>query len=107
MTPWASRALRTYLIALLILAGIGSAAQRRYAEQSALLNVKAAATIELADARAIAERVAGPVAVRAWAREAGMVSSRLAGDIETAAAGLTPRERVIPTPTLTVSTVWR
>jgi hypothetical protein len=91
MTPWASRALRAYLIALLLLAGIGSASQRRYVEQRTLLNAKEAATIELADAHAVADRVAGPVAVGTWARAAGMVSSRLAGEIQTAAAGLAPR----------------
>jgi hypothetical protein len=107
VTPWATRALRAYLIALLALAVVGAEAQRRFVAHGALTRAYAEANVALADAYVAAERVSGPAAVDAWARAAGVVKPSDAGEIQAAAAGPATTLRPPPTPSLVVSTRWR
>jgi hypothetical protein len=108
MSPVAQRLTLIYVLALLLLAGVGSAAQNSYRAQARLLLSKEQAIVSLANARAAAARVNGPLAVGQWARAAGMVPAPDAESVEGVAAGLTaPKPPVHPIPWVEVVTVWR
>lgn len=108
MSPLARTTVTVYLVALLLLAGLGATSQLRYRAQAALLVDKDQAILALASARAAAATVNGPLAVTTWAREAGMVPAPDAPRVEGVAPGLAaPTPPAPPTPWLEVTTVWR
>lgn len=108
MSPLARTSAATYVVLLLLLAGLGAVSQLRYREQARLLLAKEQAIVDLAAARSAAASVNGPLAVNAWARSAGMVPAPDAPRLEAVAGGLLPpAPPVHPTPWLEVVTVWR
>ena len=108
MSPLARNATALYVVALLLLAGLGATSQLRYRAQAGLLADKEQAIVALAAARSAAASVNGPLAVTTWARRAGMVPAPDAPNVEAAAAGLTPPANPsLPIPWLEVQTVWQ
>ena len=108
MTPVARTLVSIFVLALLLLAGLGSFAQERFMHQAALLRAKDAAIVEVAVARSAAASVNGPLAITHWARERGMVSAPDAPDaIAVAPSLLPPPTRTLVAPSLEVRTVWR
>ena len=108
MSPLARTTAAVYVVALLILAGLGAASQLHYRTQAGLLADKEAAIVMLATARATAAAVNGPLAVTTWARAAGMVPAPDAPRVEAVAPGLgPPTPPAQPVPWLEVQTVWR
>lgn len=108
MSPLAQRLTLLYVLVLLLLASVGAAAQTTYRQQARLLVQKEQAIVRLANARAEAARVNGPLAVGRWAREAGMVPAPDANRVEAVAGGLfAPQPPLHPIPWVEVVTVWR
>lgn len=108
MTPAARNMALAYVALLLILAGLGAVSQQRYRHQAGLLEAKDAALVEIAERRAGAAVVNGPLAVTTWARAAGMVPAPDAPLTASVAPGLPAPETPVPlAPTLEVRTVWR
>ncbi|MDF1523085.1 MAG: hypothetical protein P1P87_09735 [Trueperaceae bacterium] len=98
----------TFGVLLVVLAGIGAAAQLRLDRQVELLALKEATLVELAARRADAAVVNGPLAVTSWARATGMVPAPDAAEVVAVAPGLPPLAPApLPTPALEVRTVWR
>jgi hypothetical protein len=108
VTRLASRFVIAYLIAVVALAAIGSHGQTRYRHHARLLERKDVALIALAQRRAEAAAVNGPLAISSWARAAGMVPAPEVRDVIRVAPSPVPppHARLLP-PTLEVRTVWR
>ena len=98
----------TFGVLLVVLAGVGAAAQLRLDRQVELLALKEATLVELAARRSDAAVVNGPLAVTSWARAAGMVPAPDAAEVVAVAPGLRPLDPpALPAPALEVRTVWR
>jgi hypothetical protein len=108
MTPLAVRALVVYVALVLVLAALGSHGQIRYRHNARLLEAKDVAQVLLAERRAEAAAVNGPLAIARWARAAGMVPAPEAPDvIAVAPSPLPPPERAIVPSHMEIRTVWR
>jgi hypothetical protein len=108
MSPLARIATASYMVLLLLLAGIGATSQLRYRTQAQLLDAKEQAIIELVTARAAAAAVNGPLAITTWARQAGMVPAPDAPQLDAVAPGIpAPNAPIPPSGSLEVVTVWR
>jgi hypothetical protein len=108
MTPLAVRALAVYVALVLVLAALGSHGQIRYRHHARLLETKDTVLVALAEARAEAAAVNGPLAIARWARATGMVPAPEAvGVMAVAPSPVPPPERVIVPSHLEIRTVWR
>lgn len=95
-----------YLLLLLALAAIGTFNQAHYRRQALLIDRKAELQVELADLRARAATVAGPLAISEWAGARGMVPVPRGGPVREAAPQDPPVPPELPTG-LELRTIWR
>lgn len=95
-----------YVALLLGLAALGALNQERHHRQAALIERKAHLHSLIAELRAEAAHVTGPLAVGAWARSNGMIPAPDVPDIRHAAAYPAPEEASYEGG-LEVRTVWQ
>jgi hypothetical protein len=108
MTLLAKRLVLAYVVLTLVLAALGAHGQTRYRHHTQLLDDKDAALMELAERRAMAAAVNGPLAITLWARGAGMVPAPEAPDVlQVAPSPVPPPSARIVAPHLEIRTVWR
>jgi hypothetical protein len=101
-----SRLVPLYAVLLLALAALGGLNQARFSHQAELIERKSFLYARIAELRAEAALVQGPLAVGAWARVQGMVPSP---EVERArhVAYLPAPEGGDPPVGLEVRTIWR
>ncbi len=106
MTKLSKRLLIVYVGLLILLAALGAHNQELQSERVYLMQKKAALEDERVELRAQAAAVTGPLAVRAWALEQGMVAVPQ-GHEATLVPALDPPILSTPPTGLEVKTLWR
>jgi hypothetical protein len=106
MSSLSKRLLLLYLIVIVLLAALGAYNQELHATRIALMAQKVALEAERVELRGRAATVTGPMAVRAWAVERGMVPAAQLGEAA-AILRLEPPEVATPQTGLELWTVWR
>ena len=104
MTPL--RTVPPYVVLLLALALLGGLDQGLYRRHARLLDEKAALRAEVAELRARAAAVQGPMAVGDWARARGMVPAPEVANVRQVAPAPAPEPAALPSG-VEVRTVWR
>ncbi|MEX2535917.1 MAG: hypothetical protein WD273_10020 [Trueperaceae bacterium] len=101
-----TRLVPLYAVLLLALAAVGVVNQARFGHEARLIERKVQLFEEITELRAGAAVVRGPLAVGAWARTRGMVSTP---EVEQTrhVAPLAPPQIAAPPTGLEMRTVWR
>ena len=95
-----------YLGLLLALTWFGSFNQRLYNQQFDMIGQKEALQRKISDLRRSASEVNGPIAVRSWALQSGMVAATEVSDIQNTLPTPAPSFRQ-PVTGLEMTTLWR
>jgi hypothetical protein len=107
MSKRSRRLVLVYLTLLIALAALGAYNQALYRQHWTLLHLKQERQIELSSLRAEAAHITGPLAVRAWALERGMVSTP-EGHVEAQQViAVRPPQITLPQGGWEIRTVWR
>ena len=106
MTKRNQSLLTLYLALIIALAALGAHNQGRHRYHFSLLESKRALQYELSDLRSQAAQVQGPLAVRRWALERGMISAPEGAEATEIAPTPAPEPETLESG-LEVRTIWR